>query len=108
MASLTMHGRARVCLSQVRRPCSLNVARLDVNHADQPLFAYEHFFDMQQQAPFCKSTWYLLKILCIEILILKRLDAGNDLRAALDDVLAGRPVQRPVKPSIGCNIKWHP
>ncbi|EIE22434.1 alkyl hydroperoxide reductase/ thiol specific antioxidant/ Mal allergen [Coccomyxa subellipsoidea C-169] len=33
---------------------------------------------------------------------------GNDLRAALDDVLAGRPVQRPVKPSIGCNIKWHP
>ncbi|CAL8468598.1 g8138 [Coccomyxa elongata] len=33
---------------------------------------------------------------------------GEDLCAALDDVLAGRPVQKPVKPSIGCNIKWHP
>ncbi|KAK9830520.1 hypothetical protein WJX72_012197 [[Myrmecia] bisecta] len=33
---------------------------------------------------------------------------GEDLRAALDDVLAGRPVGKPAKPSIGCNIKWHP
>lgn len=32
---------------------------------------------------------------------------GKDLRAALDALLAGAPV--PVaKPSIGCNLKWHP
>lgn len=31
---------------------------------------------------------------------------GADLRAALDAVLAGRPVHEPQKPSIGCNIKW--
>lgn len=31
---------------------------------------------------------------------------GRDLRAALDAVLAGRPVPEPQKPSIGCNIKW--
>jgi len=33
---------------------------------------------------------------------------GADLRAALDDVLAGRPVAPDQKPSIGCNIKWKP
>jgi len=31
---------------------------------------------------------------------------GRDLRAALDAVLAGRPVAADQKPSIGCNIKW--
>jgi peroxiredoxin len=31
---------------------------------------------------------------------------GRDLRAALDAVLAGKPVAEPQKPSIGCNIKW--
>lgn len=31
---------------------------------------------------------------------------GNDLRAALDAVLAGRPVSPHQTPSIGCNIKW--
>jgi len=31
---------------------------------------------------------------------------GRDLRAALDAVLAGRPVSTDQKPSIGCNIKW--
>lgn len=31
---------------------------------------------------------------------------GQDLRAALDAVLAGRPVSRSQKPSLGCNIKW--
>jgi len=31
---------------------------------------------------------------------------GNDLRAALDAILAGRPVAAEQKPSIGCNIKW--
>lgn len=33
---------------------------------------------------------------------------GEDLRAALDDILAGKQVQRPINPSIGCNVKWHP
>jgi peroxiredoxin len=32
--------------------------------------------------------------------------SGEDLRAALDAVLAGRPVPKDQKPSIGCNIKW--
>ncbi len=33
---------------------------------------------------------------------------GNDLRAALNAVLEGTAVPSPQKPSIGCNIKWHP
>lgn len=33
---------------------------------------------------------------------------GNDLRAALDAELAGKPVPEPQKPSLGCNIKWKP
>ncbi len=31
---------------------------------------------------------------------------GNDLRAALDALLAGKPVSSEQKPSLGCNIKW--
>ncbi|MGA9060335.1 MAG: thioredoxin family protein [Terracidiphilus sp.] len=31
---------------------------------------------------------------------------GKDLRAAIDAVLAGKPVPAGQKPSIGCNIKW--
>ncbi|MEO6182272.1 MAG: thioredoxin family protein [Verrucomicrobiota bacterium] len=31
---------------------------------------------------------------------------GKDLRAALDAVLAGKPVSEKQTPSIGCNIKW--
>ncbi len=33
---------------------------------------------------------------------------GADLRAAMDAVLAGRPVPAEQKPSAGCNIKWKP
>ena len=33
---------------------------------------------------------------------------GKDLRAALDAVLAGKPVSSNQKTSIGCNIKWKP
>ncbi len=33
---------------------------------------------------------------------------GNDLRSALDAVLEGNEVFPDQKPSIGCNIKWHP
>ncbi|NIV92311.1 redoxin domain-containing protein [candidate division KSB1 bacterium] len=31
---------------------------------------------------------------------------GKDLRAALDNLLAGKPVPADQKPSVGCNIKW--
>jgi hypothetical protein len=31
---------------------------------------------------------------------------GKDIRAALDAVLAGKPVSPDQKPSVGCNIKW--
>lgn len=31
---------------------------------------------------------------------------GRDLRAAIEAVLAGRPVDPDQRPSIGCNIKW--
>jgi len=33
---------------------------------------------------------------------------GKDLRAAIDDVLAGNEVTAKQKPSAGCNIKWKP
>jgi peroxiredoxin len=33
---------------------------------------------------------------------------GKDLRAALDAVLACKPLPADQKPSIGCNIKWQP
>jgi hypothetical protein len=33
---------------------------------------------------------------------------GKDLRAAIDALLAGKPVSQTQKPSIGCNIKWKP
>jgi peroxiredoxin len=32
--------------------------------------------------------------------------SGRDLRAALDALLAGRPVSVDQQPSMGCNIKW--
>jgi peroxiredoxin len=33
---------------------------------------------------------------------------GKDLRAAMDCLVQGIPVSEDQKPSIGCNIKWHP
>lgn len=33
---------------------------------------------------------------------------GKDVRAAIDALLAGKPVAPAQKPSIGCNIKWKP
>lgn len=34
--------------------------------------------------------------------------SGEDLKAALDLVLAGNEVPQPWKPSMGCNVKWVP
>jgi peroxiredoxin len=31
---------------------------------------------------------------------------GKDLRAAMDALIAGRPISPDQRPSIGCNIKW--
>ena len=31
---------------------------------------------------------------------------GRDLRAALDALIAGKPISKDQRPSIGCNIKW--
>ncbi len=31
---------------------------------------------------------------------------GVDLRSALDSIIAGKAVNQPQKPSVGCNIKW--
>ncbi len=33
---------------------------------------------------------------------------GRDLRAAIDAVLANKPVDQSQRPSIGCNVKWKP
>ena len=33
---------------------------------------------------------------------------GQDLRSAIDQILQGKSVSSDQKPSIGCNIKWHP
>ncbi len=33
---------------------------------------------------------------------------AEDLRAAIDAVLEGRPVPRDQRPSVGCSIKWRP
>ena len=33
---------------------------------------------------------------------------GKDLTAAVDAVLAGKPIPTEQKPSLGCNIKWKP
>ncbi|RDI46055.1 thioredoxin family protein [Aquicella lusitana] len=35
-----------------------------------------------------------------------RIPTGADLRHALDNILAGKPVSTDQKPSVGCNIKW--
>ena len=34
--------------------------------------------------------------------------AGADVRRAVDNLLDGKEPEVKVKPSIGCNIKWHP
>ena len=31
---------------------------------------------------------------------------GKDLRNALDNIMAGKPIDKNQIPSIGCNIKW--
>lgn len=33
---------------------------------------------------------------------------ASDLRAAVEAVITGKPAAKVQKPSVGCNIKWHP
>jgi hypothetical protein len=33
---------------------------------------------------------------------------GADIRAAIEALLAGRPLPAEQRPAIGCNIKWRP
>ena len=35
-----------------------------------------------------------------------KLVTGSDIRMALDNLLAGQPIDPHQKPSVGCNIKW--
>ena len=37
---------------------------------------------------------------------IQRSATGEDLRAAIDAALAGKPPLQDQRPSIGCNIKW--
>lgn len=34
--------------------------------------------------------------------------AGDDIRAAIDSLIKHQPLDRPMRPSMGCGIKWHP
>ena len=34
--------------------------------------------------------------------------SGEDIRSTLDSLLRGEDISADQKPSIGCNIKWHP
>ena len=36
------------------------------------------------------------------------LAAGEDVRAAIDSLLNQQFLDRPMRPSMGCGIKWHP
>ena len=38
----------------------------------------------------------------------KKPPTGRDIRAALDALLDGRPIDPVQRPSAGCNIKWRP
>ena len=36
------------------------------------------------------------------------LTEGEDIRAAIKSLLEQQPLDRPMRPSLGCGIKWHP
>ncbi|CAG9460484.1 unnamed protein product [Pedinophyceae sp. YPF-701] len=63
------------------------------NASGGPLLAYHGQFDSSRPSKYYDDSAPV---------------TGEDLRAALDAVLAGEPVPSPQVPSIGCNIKWTP
>ncbi len=96
-----------------------NPANLKKQAAEQG-FAFPYLYDESQQtaraySAACTPDFFLFdgdrKLVYRGQLDDSRPDNGKplngvDLRAALDAVIAGKPVGAKQKPSIGCNIKW--
>ena len=85
-------------------------------------FTFPYLFDQAQQTArayhaVCTPDFYLFDS-SQRLVYRGRFDAsrpnspapvtGNELRAAVDAVLAGRPVASDQLPSVGCSIKWRP
>jgi len=93
-----------------------------VHEAEQRGYTFPYLFDEDQQVAkayraACTPDFYVFdadrKLVYRGQMDDSRPDSGipvtgKDLRAALDAVLAGRPVAVVQRPSIGCNIKWKP
>jgi len=64
-------------------------------------------FDICTSGSQCASCCSVQRQLCTPVrpATAAPLNAGEDLRHALDCALAGKPLERRVKNSIGCNIK---
>ncbi len=93
-----------------------------VAEAEQRGYAFPYLYDETQQvakayAAACTPDFYLFdneqKLVYRGQFDASRPDSGipvtgEDLGAAVEATLAGKPVAEDQKPSIGCNIKWKP
>jgi hypothetical protein len=85
-------------------------------------FTFAYLFDQSQQTAkayhaMCTPEFYLFDS-SQRLVYRGRFDAsrpgsqvpvtGADLQAAVQAVLAGRPISADQKPSVGCSIKWRP
>jgi thiol-disulfide isomerase/thioredoxin len=88
--------------------------------ADELGFAFPYIYDETQEVAraygaACTPDFFLFDD-CMKLVYRGQFDdsrpgngvsvTGKDLRAALDAVIAGQPVNPDQKPSIGCGIKW--
>ncbi|MFM7845508.1 MAG: thioredoxin family protein [Planctomycetota bacterium] len=93
-----------------------------VHEAEERGFTFSYLFDEEQEAAkayraACTPDFFLFDQQH-QLVYRGQFDAsrpgngqpvtGQDLRAALNAVLAGQPIPEPQRPSIGCNIKWKP
>ncbi|MFM8251116.1 MAG: thioredoxin family protein [Planctomycetota bacterium] len=93
-----------------------------VHEAEERGFTFPYLFDEEQEAAkayraACTPDFFLFDQQH-QLVYRGQFDAsrpgngqpvtGQDLRAALNAVLAGQPIPEPQRPSIGCNIKWKP
>ncbi|MFM9068385.1 MAG: thioredoxin family protein [Planctomycetota bacterium] len=93
-----------------------------VHEAEERGFTFPYLFDEEQEAAkayraACTPDFFLFDQQN-QLVYRGQFDAsrpgngqpvtGQDLRAALNAVLAGQPIPEPQRPSIGCNIKWKP
>lgn len=83
-------------------------------------YSFPYLYDESQEIAkayhaACTPDFYIFDkdLLCVYRGCLDESTPGNNkpltgahLRAALDNILAGKPVSTEQKPSIGCNIKW--